>query len=156
MVHLHRPNQAHTATFSTLARAPWRLSGHFFSLLAIFSTQVQPRALWCSSQICDARVQALQRAHHTARLRQVKPQVDAGAPRRSMGTNLKGARIEEERNAQIARENTILLGEKRPYWAEIGQWQSQRPLIRCTYSAGLIQTHTSRSNRRQTEQDFRT
>jgi|TARA_B100000524_G_scaffold346357_1_gene246414 hypothetical protein len=39
-----------------------------------------------------------------------------------MGTNLKGARIEEERNAQIARENTILLGEKRPYWAEIGQW----------------------------------
>ncbi len=64
----------------------------------------------------------MQRAHHTARLRQVKPQVDAGAPRRSMGTNLKGARIEEERNAQIARENTILLGEKRPYWAEIGQW----------------------------------
>lgn len=103
-----------------------------------------------------ARVQALQLAHHTVRLRQVKPQVDAGAPRRSMGTNLKGARIEEERNAQIARENTILLGEKRPNWAEIGQWQSQRPLIRCMYSAGLIQTHTSRSNRRQIEQDFRT
>ena len=47
--------------------------------------------------------------HHLDNLRKIKPSIDNRDPRRPKTGNANKARMEEERNAQIMHENTILL-----------------------------------------------
>lgn len=65
--------------------------------------------MWCSNKLCEAAV--LQRNHelHAARLNRMRPMIDNRDPRRPKQSNSKGARLLEERNAQIMHENSILL-----------------------------------------------
>lgn len=51
-----------------------------------------------------------QQEQHRRALSNIKPMIDMKDPRRPKSANGKGARMEEERNAQIMHENTILLG----------------------------------------------
>lgn len=87
----------------------------------------EPRAMWCSSQICDARIQAFNKSLHLSRLREIKPQVDMRDPRRPKTANSKGARLEAERNASIMHENTILLGKLSKILTRQGGSQSGAP-----------------------------
>lgn len=65
--------------------------------------------MWTSNRLCEAAVLQRKADIHRERLRNIKPSIDTKDPRRPKTSNSKGARLEEERNAQIMHENTILL-----------------------------------------------
>lgn len=69
----------------------------------------EPRGMWTSNRVCEAAVLQRKADIHRQRLREIRPTIDTRDPRRPKGANSKGARLEEERNAQIMHENTILL-----------------------------------------------
>uniref|UniRef100_A0A7S4BL49 Cilia- and flagella-associated protein 97 n=1 Tax=Chrysotila carterae TaxID=13221 RepID=A0A7S4BL49_CHRCT len=69
----------------------------------------EPRGMWCSNHICGERELQRRQAIHHARIQQMKPMVDQRDPRRRMNVNSKAARQNEERNAQIFYENSLLL-----------------------------------------------
>jgi len=65
--------------------------------------------MWTSNRLCEAAILQRKADIHRERLRNIKPSIDTKDPRRPKSSNSKGARLEEERNAQIMHENTILL-----------------------------------------------
>ena len=65
--------------------------------------------MWCSNHLCEAAILQRTQQIHADKLRTMKAQIDMRDPRRPKASNSKGARLEEERNARIMHENTILL-----------------------------------------------
>ena len=65
--------------------------------------------MWTSNRLCEAAILQRKADIHRERLRNIKCSIDSRDPRRPPRGNSKGARMEEERNAQIMHENTILL-----------------------------------------------
>lgn len=74
-----------------------------------FSQPGEPRGMWTSNRLCEAAILQRKADIHRERLRNIKCSIDSRDPRRPPRGNSKGARLEEEKNAQIMHENTILL-----------------------------------------------
>merc|ERR1712113_133672 len=75
-----------------------------------FEMPQDPRGMWCSNQLCEAASLYRKQQLHKANIRSAKPMIDMRDPRRPRSANSRGSRLEEERNAEIFHENSLLLG----------------------------------------------